>query len=456
MNDIYQKLKRLAEEKNTEELLSAYSSNISRIEQICTCMQDVLTSLSGQDKDDAEALINHGILPRIYSLVESYQKMAELITKIEDDSRIMNGAIDELGFYQKNVIVHINSSMYKNAGDYMLTDCLERLVSSVVPDIKWQQVSISRRVDEDLINKINKARALVIGGGGLFLTDSMENRVSGWQWACPTELMEKITVPIYVLAVGYNRFRGQEEFGECFSTNVNRLLERSRYFGLRNKGSMESVGRYVEDSNRDRISLFPCATTVISRLYDLPKHIPGNSIAINCAFDRSELRFGDKKDKVLSELADVAGDFSANHDILLYLHCPEDVEMAGYLDQKGVRYERVDLSGLRDKDQIIEAYMRPDLVIGMRGHSQMIAFGVGTPTVSIVSHDKLQWFLDDIGHPEWGVDVRDPSFRSTLKDKVEVMLVENNKVREQIEEAKSAIWDQMEKGLSVIRKDLRG
>lgn len=456
MSDNYQKMKSLAEEMDSEELLSAYSSGISQIDQMCTFMQNVLDSLSDQDKDEAEAIINHGVLPRICSLVESYQKMAELITMIEDGTRSLNRAIDELGFYQENVIVHINSSMYKNAGDFMLTDCLERLVSRAVPDAKWQHVSISRRVNDDLINKINKANALIIGGGGLFLADSMENSVSGWQWACPAELMEKITVPIYILAVGYNRFRGQEEFGEIFSANVNQLLEQARFFGLRNRGSIENVARYVKDSDRDRISLFPCATTVISRLYDLPRHIPGNSIAINCAFDRSELRFGDKKDKVLSELADVVREFSADYDILLYLHCPEDIEMADYLDEKGVRYECVDLSNLRDKDRIIEAYMRPDLVIGMRGHSQMIAFGVGTPTVSIVSHDKLQWFLDDIGHSEWGVDVRDPSFRSTLKRKVETMIVENDIVRNQIEEAKTTIWDQLEKGLSVISKDLRG
>jgi hypothetical protein len=41
----------------------------------------------------------------------------------------------------------------------------------------------------------------------------------------------------------------------------------------------------------------------------------------------------------------------------------------------------------------------------MRGHSQMIPFGCQTPILSLVSHNKLQWFLDDIGQPDWGVDL---------------------------------------------------
>ena len=48
----------------------------------------------------------------------------------------------------------------------------------------------------------------------------------------------------------------------------------------------------------------------------------------------------------------------------------------------------------------------------MRGHSQMIPFGLRKNILSIVSHDKLKWFLEDIDHPEWGVDVRENDFKN--------------------------------------------
>ena len=35
----------------------------------------------------------------------------------------------------------------------------------------------------------------------------------------------------------------------------------------------------------------------------------------------------------------------------------------------------------------------------------MIPFGVHCATLSLISHDKVKGFVDDIGHPEWGVEL---------------------------------------------------
>ena len=72
--------------------------------------------------------------------------------------------------------------------------------------------------------------------------------------------------------------------------------------------------------------------------------------------------------------------------------------------------------------KIIEEYAKPKLVIGMRGHAQMIPFGCKTPIVSIVSHNKLQWFLDDIGKPEWGADVLSETYEEDLRTRVFIAL----------------------------------
>ena len=49
--------------------------------------------------------------------------------------------------------------------------------------------------------------------------------------------------------------------------------------------------------------------------------------------------------------------------------------------------------------------------------AQLIPFGCNTPILSIISHDKMQYFLDDIHHPEWGVDVKDEKFGTKLYNK---------------------------------------
>ena len=50
----------------------------------------------------------------------------------------------------------------------------------------------------------------------------------------------------------------------------------------------------------------------------------------------------------------------------------------------------------------------------MRGHAQMIPFGLRRPIISIISHDKMRFFLKDINCLEWGIDVKSHNFEKKL------------------------------------------
>ena len=80
----------------------------------------------------------------------------------------------------------------------------------------------------------------------------------------------------------------------------------------------------------------------------------------------------------------------------------------------------------------------------------MIPFGCKTPVVSIISHDKLAWFLEDIEHPEWGVDVRDPELEQKLLEKSLYMLEHRAEICAQIEEAQDKLWAIMQENLKSI------
>ena len=41
-----------------------------------------------------------------------------------------------------------------------------------------------------------------------------------------------------------------------------------------------------------------------------------------------------------------------------------------------------------------------DLVLGMRGHANIIPFGQEVPFIALGSHDKNRFFLEQIGNPE--------------------------------------------------------
>ena len=255
---------------------------------------------------------------------------------------------------------------------------------------------------------------IVIGGGGLFLSDTMPNDVSGWQWNCSIDALTKINKPLVAFAIGYNRFRGQDDFKPIFTDHLNAFVDKAVFVGIRNHGSIEKLKPYLRtDELRNKLVYQPCMTTLIAKIYAdyLQFDKKEDFVAFNCAFDRQSLRSSD--DSYLKSIAKVAFELSKLTSIKYYSHMPSDEKALPYFDELGIKYELVRLNNVK---QIVECYSKPRLVIGMRGHAQMIPFGCLTPIVSIISHDKMQWFLDDIGHPNWGADVLDPDFEEKLLD----------------------------------------
>ena len=91
------------------------------------------------------------------------------------------------------------------------------------------------------IDFINKHDVLFLSGGGLFLYDTFPNDVSDWQWGISSKLLDQISIPIVVYALGYNKFRKQRNFTDSFDITVNKLVEKAKFFSLRNSGSSRAI-----------------------------------------------------------------------------------------------------------------------------------------------------------------------------------------------------------------------
>ena len=70
----------------------------------------------------------------------------------------------------------------------------------------------------------------------------------------------------------------------------------------------------------------------------------------------------------------------------------------------------------------------------------MIPFGCGVPILSLVSHDKMLWFLEDIRAPEWGLEVQDPELCDKLYVAACSVLEAANGFRERIAQAQEELW----------------
>lgn len=345
-------------------------------------------------------------------------------------------------------ITHVSAFTYGNAGDILLPVVLQDLFNEKIGVKKWKNKHVFTVINSKIINRFNHSDALLIGGGGLFLKDTNPNNLSGWQWSCSIGNLKKIESPIIMFAVGYNRFRGQQEFEPIFTEHLNEFVAKAKFIGIRNHGSIEKLKTYLKSEElKDKLVFQPCMTTLISKIY--PSFCDYNSkqdfIAFNCAFDRENLRI--ESDKILKSIAKVALELSKTTEIRYYSHMVSDLKILPYFDELKVPYKLVEFSSPK---QIIEEYSKPKLVIGMRGHAQMIPFGCNTPILSIISHDKLQWFLNDINHPEWGVDVVDNEFEKKLLQK-SLINYSNFQVKiAEIKEEQDKLWQISLKNLQRI------
>lgn len=337
---------------------------------------------------------------------------------------------------------HICVVSYYNAGDALLPAVLRDLFHQTIGVREWSYMPAHKIVGSKEVKKLNNRDFIVIGGGGLFLKDTNPNNLSGWQWSCDVEHLSKIEKPLIAFAIGYNRFRGQEDFSDVFYEHINMFVKKSVFVGLRNHGSVEAIRTYLyTDELKKKVVFQPCMTTLISKLYPLLTDYKNkeNFVVFNCAFDRQDMRSLDESS--LISIAKVASKLSKSLKVKYYAHAESDKNILKYFENYGVKYELVDFAGKTNVKNIIKEYSKARLVVGMRGHAQMIPFGCHTPILSIVSHDKMQWFLDDVQHPEWGIDIKDKDFEEQLYSKATNMYDSYLDLQREIRTQQERLWE---------------
>jgi polysaccharide pyruvyl transferase WcaK-like protein len=348
-------------------------------------------------------------------------------------------------------LAHVASFGVSNAGDTVLPVVLRDLWDQRIGGHRWELKHAHETVTPKTLDWINRSGGLVIGGGGLFLSDTNKNSVSGWQWPASAEAIRSIEVPTAVFAVGYNRFRGQGEFDPVFTESLTALVEKSAFFGLRNHGSIEAIKGYLPEALQAKVAFQPCMTTLIGEIYpERTGPLGSGVVALNCAFDRSDQRFGENGDQALEAIGRAAGRLAKTHELRYYSHLGGDLRFLPVLDRLGVPYKLVNLSGLTP-DEVLAAYAIPDLVLGMRGHAQMIPFGMGVPILSLVTHNKMRWFLEDIEHPEWAIEVPGENLEDDIVSKASAILADPGAAREAIVAARSKLLAVTEENLAVIK-----
>ncbi|MFJ6613152.1 polysaccharide pyruvyl transferase family protein [Streptomyces sp. NPDC091289] len=342
----------------------------------------------------------------------------------------------------------------ENAGDKVLPEAVRSCFTADTGPDRWHQQHAHLLVDEAGLERLNARRAVIVGGGGLFLPDTAPNGNSGWQWNIPDDVLARITAPLAVFAVGYNVFDGQRYRRERFAASLRALVERSAFFGLRNHGSVARVRELLPASLRDKVRYQPCPTTVARHLDPrlAEPAVREDTVLINCAYDRAGLRFGHDYGHFLGEMAAAIRAVSVAAEVRYAAHMPADERFVDDLRREHGLTLPVEPLYLFSNDAIRDLYRRTRLVIGMRGHAGMIPFGCGTPVISLVSHPKLAYFLADIDRPDWGVSVHERALGARLAERAHAVLADHPAAVSDVHDRQRMLWSVTRDNLARLRE----
>ena len=303
--------------------------------------------------------------------------------------------------------------------------------------------------------------AALLGGGGLMLRSTNANSNAGWQWNMPLSALEALEVPLIVFAIGYNRFEGEAEFDPLFTEHINATVEKSAFFGLRNHGSIRQLRRYLRPELAQRVRYQPCPTTVASYLVpdlyvaDLE---PEKRVGLQVTFEARNELAGYRQEHIYSQLLIVTKELrSQGYELDVISHGMADDSYQGFLAENGVASRLVSLDGVnRGLYDGLAYYSRLPLTIGMRGHAQMIPFGMGNGIISVAARDKLRYFTDDIGHPERAIDPREGDWSTQVLDLVDAWFGDFAASRAEFATIREQLWDTTLDNLGRISTSITG
>lgn len=318
-------------------------------------------------------------------------------------------------------ICHIIPTGRGNWGDIALQESVRALFKKFI-DTEFVIMNCREQFIESDIDKINRCDAVIVGGGGLILPTTYVNTISGWQWGISKELIEKINVPLIVYSIGWNLFHGEKNNDKILQPNLKALNEKASYISLRHTGDLKIFQNYV---GSDKAVLNFCSSMTIGEY----REIKTNKVAILLAKDRKDRRYKNIH-RVFSELK----------------------KMVSYLQQRGYEVHGVTHVG---SDSIVKKigvpvrkiedykdYYDYNTVITTRGHGQMIPMGIGCNVVSLISHNKIKYFLEDINATETGVDINSNTLFEDLKRSFDI--AQNFDFQDRISYVQKHIYDQMQ------------
>jgi polysaccharide pyruvyl transferase WcaK-like protein len=263
---------------------------------------------------------------------------------------------------------------------------------------------------EEILKRINPDDydLIFIGGGG-WLGDA-----SPLWWFKPVSWYKKLKVPYVVYGIGYNAPRSTNLAKmdyRCQLANLIEIRKNSRFFSVRADGTKEKLEEIGFNPRESPDPAYWVKRDETSRL------IKGDYAILNISGDGIIHRYTNNKvppEQFCAKIKHIV-DFLTGIGIKVFFakHVPSDGMCFNYVDWNPEMVQILDWNKMLKNG--LNYYSYAKMVIGMRGHSQVIPIALKIPTISISTVDKNTMLMDKLGLSEYNVEVNDPLMASVIE-----------------------------------------
>ena len=325
-------------------------------------------------------------------------------------------------------IASFNGNIGDNANHMGFRPWFEKMSGT---QVKWTSLEIrefywkERLWDDDLADYINSFDRLVIGGGNYFEL-WVENSPTGTSIAIPSDVFQKIRIPVFFNALGVDPGQGVPEACRVrFTEFLETLLGSDQYLvSVRNDGALGNLKTHIGKQYADQTNLLPDHGFFVPCPAGEPENPDNRSriIAINIASDMGEIRFKNFSNRLefSNEMASLIGQLAhQNPEMEFHLvpHIFRDLEIISEtlscLDDR-LRRTRVRVAAYGSGDiaarNSLAIYANAALVLGMRFHSNVCPMAMKRQVMGLNSYVQIEQLYEGLGQRERLLDITRPGF----------------------------------------------
>lgn len=350
----------------------------------------------------------------------------------DDSNALINREIERFSLAynlidpQKRIVLHFFPNT-PNIGDSGSAAGIRSCINLLTDECFFVTLSC-RNDDMNVLEKYSSnCSGIILGGGGLYFQQPTS---SGWYFPLTLQQLEMLDVPTVSFAVGFNQEYSDNAEWDINDSFISNIAHYNCAFSLKSVRDSWSK-ELLEKKGVSDLYLVPCPSALLKPLswYKMPSKTSSQIIAINLT-DRTVRE--ENRITFFTIFFEFAKWLQRNNfqPLFIFQDSADDMQLATLIVENG--FQGIVLNTAREAASI---YSRCSFVIGMRGHSLILAAGQCVPMIAISYNKKVNAFMDLIDMKEHCIDQNDLTdqktiiryFQKLIEQKDEIITKLNNK-----------------------------